>query len=378
VNEADVLGIKARIIPYGMPVDVYGRVEGLFVTHYEAIRNADTLSSLAKRTWDMVIVDEAHRIKNRSAQQTKSIKMIQSHRKVALTGTPMEKSPSDLWSILNWLHPEAYRSYWEFFNTFVASKDTPFGRKAIGVKNETRLAQRLANVMIRRTKKEVEKELPPRITQLVPIIMTDTQQEQYSAIDNADDIVVKVENESMLITSVLAQIVKLQQVTSCPRILNLRGAGAKIEWVIDWVKDNPSTQVVLFTKFRKTAELLHEELGNYRCDLLIGGVSEPPEEFLAGHKQCLVGTIDAMGEGLNLQIADVAIFVDMHWSTLKMTQAVDRIHRIGITAPKLIYYLVANNTVDELIVKALEHKWNDIELVMNAVRLWKGRQTDSN
>ena len=82
----------------------------------------------------------------------------------------------------------------------------------------------------------------------------------------------------------------------------------------------------------------------------------------------MVGTIDAMREGLNLQIADTAIFLDQHWSSTKMKQAVDRIHRINITNTKHIIHLYHKGTVDELILKALDKKWSDKELVERFLR----------
>ena len=77
----------------------------------------------------------------------------------------------------------------------------------------------------------------------------------------------------------------------------------------------------------------------------------------------IVGTIAAMGESLNLQRASTAIFIDQEWSTIQMAQAEDRLHRIDITEPKNIIYLIAENTVDRLVAKALEKKWSQITLV---------------
>jgi SNF2 family DNA or RNA helicase len=89
----------------------------------------------------------------------------------------------------------------------------------------------------------------------------------------------------------------------------------------------------------------------------------------------LIGTIAAMGEGLNLQRASTAIFVDQEWSTIKMTQAYDRIHRLDITEPKVIYLLHCANTVDNLILEALTNKWSQTELVYAALSYLRNHST---
>ena len=370
-DEASRAGVKAFVLPYGWPITLFNKLDGLYITHYENLRNADTLMSLRAVPWDVIIVDEAHRIKNRDAVQTKAIKSLYAGRKIAITGTPMEKSPADLWSILNWLYPNSYSSYWRFVNRFIDVADTYFGKKFKGVKNEKGLAQQLATIMVRRTKQEVEPELPPKILQIVEVSMTNSQKAAYDAIDKAKDILVDVGDRiPLLVANVLSKMTKLQQISSTPRTLDIPAGSGKLDWLMDWLGDNEGVRVVMFTRFRQTAVAIAEAITSEDCDIIMGGMPVKIDGFLSGRKYHLVGTIDAMGEGLNLQIADVAIFVDLHWSTLKMTQAIDRIHRIGITGPKLIYFLLSGD-IDYLIYKALDRKWSILDLVLEASKRWK-------
>jgi SNF2 family DNA or RNA helicase len=99
----------------------------------------------------------------------------------------------------------------------------------------------------------------------------------------------------------------------------------------------------------------------YDGDLIVGG-DRRIDRFEAGTTRLLFGTIDAMGEGLNLQQARIAIFLDSHWSATKMTQAIDRIHRITADEAKVIY-LLHSCREDKMVLDALDHKWTEEELV---------------
>lgn len=352
------------------------RRPGWTITHYEAVRTIlekDGRTHKNVAAWDVVIVDEAHRISNRKALQTKAINKLAARKKVALTGTPMEKSPAEMWSILHWLYPRIFTSYWSFFNFYVVSEPQFHGRghKVIGVQNEDKLAQLVSPFVRRHTKLDVAADLPNKIVIPTRVAMLDIQHEVYQKIKHADDIVVESGPDlpPLIITNALTKITRLQQVTSYPAMLGVRSGSAKVEWTLEWLEDHPDEIVVIFTRFRATAEFIHSRVPN--SALLMGGTDEVPVAWLNKEKRVLIGTIDAMGEGLNLQQASTAIFVDQEWSTIKMGQAYDRIHRLGITEPKIIYLLYCAGTVDSLIVEALTNKWSITEFVYAALRHFK-------
>jgi SNF2 family DNA or RNA helicase len=356
----------------GLPVALQTQSKkpsGWVLIHYEAV--APLFDELSTVLWDAVICDEAHRLKNRNTIWTKKIKHIPAVRKIALTGTPMEKSPADLWSLGNWLYPDWFTSYWMFFKHYVQFDENIFGAKKItGTRHVKQLTELLAKFMVRRTKAEVAPDLPPRIMQHVPVAMTNWQEKFYAEIENMDDIILRQEGyDPIYISNVLAKIVRLQQVTSWPSLLGRSYPSGKVEWVMDWLADNPEETVVIFTKFRGLAEYLHTAIQEPN-DIIVGGVLALPERFLNGDARIIVGTIAAMGEGLNLQRADSAIFIDQEWSTIKMEQAFDRVHRITIDKPKNIYLLHCPDTVDDLVRDALDNKWEVTQLVYEATKYW--------
>jgi SNF2 family DNA or RNA helicase len=187
--------------------------------------------------------------------------------------------------------------------------------------------------------------------------MTPEQTLLYDQIKKSDDIIVDVEDQTLLIQNVLTLITRLQQISTDPSLLGFGAGSGKLLWLEEFFDDHPNEHVVVFTRFRDVALSLARK---YRAPHIVGGSTS--ESFSEDTFQRLFGTIDAMGEGLNLQRATTAIFLDAHWSTTKMTQAYDRIHRLGISSPRNVYLL--NSCREDIIVyKAISKKWSVHDLV---------------
>lgn len=199
-------------------------------------------------------------------------------------------------------------------------------------------------------------ELPEKILVETHVAMDERQLAVYQTIKRQRDIEVTVQNQRLLIQNVLTLITRLQQVSVWPPLLGLAGPSGKVSWLDEFLEDHEGEPTIIFTRFRALAIHLATKL---KCGLIIGGERRP-----VGESGRLVGTIDAMGEGLNLQWAKHAVFLDSHWSTIRMTQAIDRIHRIDIKEPKNIYLLWSSRE-DRLVLDALDHKWTESELVFH-------------
>lgn len=357
---------ERNVVVIGTGLPVIPQELTWYVMHYEAVVSLE--EHLPKYVWTTIIVDEAHRIKNRNAKQTKVIKKLSARRRVALTGTPIEKTAADLWSILNWLYPGFFSSYWKFFDRYVETK-VVFTRNGvykspIGTKNAQGLADDLHYFMLQRTKEQVAPQLPPRIETLVRVPMEPVQESLYNAIDESEDIEVSFNESEMIIPNVLAKIIKLRMASSMPSLIVQKPSikSSKELWLKDYLTDNPYETIVVFTTFRGTAIALQQEYADEACRLIGGDGTGSIQPFLEGKKRLLIGTIASMSEGLNLQIADTAIFFDEEWSSVQMSQAIDRIHRINITSPKNIIYLISS-PVDELIHGVVDEKLDERELV---------------
>lgn len=340
------------------------------VTHYEAmLRHVRTLS---KTFYGTIIVDEAHRIRNRTAQRTIALKKLQAYRKIALTGTAFDKNPADVWSILNWLDPEKYSEwrgtnvYSKFFDRHTAYEpvyirgEKTDHKRVTGIIDPELFAAELAPYTLARTKREVAPELPAKIQQIIPIVLMPKQAELYERIEYADDILVDLDGspDPVILKNVLTRIGKLQQLASDPKLLGVDMLGAKLEWLREFIDDQPDRTLLILTRFRDTAI----RIGNmFDIPVVVGG-KRPAIDLRSA--PMLVGTIAAMGEGLDLGQIWTTVFIDAEWSSLLMLQAIDRTERdLAATEPRHIIYLRAVDTVDVLIYRALAKKWTDAELV---------------
>lgn len=387
----------------------------IILTHYEAMRKH--IKKLSTVTYSLVVADEAHRIKNRKTQRTTALKSIKADKKIALTGTPYT-TPSDVWSIFNWLYPQFFTSYWRFFDAHInyIEKVVQLGfsidvKTFNGIRNdcakgfdETYLldkykltAGKLKSVLsrgqvikevqpnalrdpanfarlmrqftIQRTKEDVRADLPPKIETYVQLEMGSTQANYYRKLLAADDPIVELaDGVETSVSIVLTQILRKTQITSDPALLGLpTGASVKLDWVREWLEDNPNESVLIATRFRAVAEQLAKELDGFT--LVVGGKRGTIDSSV----RRIVGTISAMSEGLDLPHIDNTICIDTETSPILMQQLMDRTHRINIDVPKNIYYLQCVNTVDALVDMCWRSHWNTAELVKHYLN---GRESE--
>lgn len=326
----------------------------------------------AKQFFSCIIVDEAHRIKNRKTERAKLIKSLKSARRIALTGTPWDRNPADIWSILNWLEPHVFRSYWKFSDAHVNMRQNWHGNlelvKEQPLRDPANFAKVIAPYVIQRSKAEVAPELPPKTFTFVPIELGTQQRKYYDAIAQADDLDVLDPTTGELtpiqIKNVMSRMLRLQQCASNPTLLGFDAKSAKLEWLQEWVEDNPKEPVIVFSRFRETAKLASEMM---QGALIIGGAVAGHNGFTVDPRKELriVGTIAAMSEGLNLDHIHTAIFLESDWDSILMRQSFDRIHRLTSTVPKQLIFLEAVDSVDAVIRATWERKLSVVEMCRN-------------
>ena len=356
-------------------IDLLRDTTAWIVTHYEAvIRHYKLLKQLM---WNAIVLDEAHRIKNREADRTVALKQLRARRRVALTGTPLDKSPAELWSVLHFLYPQQYRAYHGFVavhanrerqQIWVKGQLREFDKLLPGAKDPEALAEELKPYTLRRTKTDVAPELPPKIEQVITIDMDPRQATAYRKLQNNRDILLDLseytkpnELPQQIVANVLARMTKEQQLAVDPSLLGLDLAAPKLQYVLDFVEDNPDETLLVLCRFRDTAARLATKLHAAR---VYGSI----QDDLSKRPKRIVGTIAKAGESLNLGYINTTIFVDSVWSAPDMEQASNRTHRLDITEPKYIIYLQCRDTVDESIHQAVRDKWSQNDLVWNYLK----------
>lgn len=354
IQDPDIPITIAQRLPYD-----FSRLTGYVLLAYPDLKHDLTRQRLQQVLWHYMIIDEAHRIKNRQTGRFKHVKKINRLRALALTATPMESGPKDLWTLLHFASPHNFRGFWAFVTDWLDKKRSYWG--GVDISTEPRdpkaFGAFISDYMIQRTKAEVAPELPERIDVTQHVTMTEKQESAYNAFKESDDIIVEHDDQEFIVKNVLALITKLQQISTYPRMLDVRAKSGKVEWLREFIEDHPDEHIVVFSRFRQVVLDLADFFDG---DYIVGGDMSLGLDTTKFHR--LFGTIGAMGEGLNLQRASTAIFLDGHWSSIKMSHAIDRIHRMNITEPKVVYQLQACYE-DRMVYTAVQKKWSDVELV---------------
>lgn len=339
------------------------------ILHYEALVRHQR--ALGKINFGTIILDEGHYIKSPHAQRSKATKHLKAFRKIVATGTPINKSPVDLWSPLDFLYPVQFRGKLGAFReeherSFIDAAG--YTRILPGAKNPRALGALLAPFYIARTKDEVAPELPPNIIKTHYLELSGSQASLYRRIATSQDIEVDLgemnalgpkSNESLFIPSKMVQILREQQCAVDPGLLGSSASSVKLEWLRNWMDSNSEEPVIIFTNYRRVAQAVAAAFDTH---LVMGGV-KLPEDWST--KRAVTATIGAGSAALDLGFLRTAIFLDTHWSSLKMQQALNRIHRISNTRPVETIYLTAANTVDELFLEAFQNNWDQYTLIRN-------------
>lgn len=330
----------------------------------------------AETPWIAAIADEAHRMKNRKALTSRGMWRVDAGMKIALTGTPVQNSPDELWSILRWLYPERYNSngsaknpktaYWTFFNSYVDYYETNHGKVITGVKNPDSLRFELSHILKRRTKGQMVKlgvlDLPDKTRQIVPVELSPAERKVYKEAEK--QLWLEIEQEAKqagqtvtdlyTIPNGAARTLRLRQIISTLANLGGDDVSSKLDTAVDLIMDAQPKQFGVFTEFVPTAHALVERLSKkgLRAVAYTGNVdsvqrTEYEDQFQAGEIDVIVGTIGAMKEGITLTAADTAIFIELPWVPSVRNQCEDRFHRVGQKNAVTSIILEATSTVDD-------------------------------
>lgn len=352
------------------------------VVNWEKLR---ILPDLAKVDWLAVIADEAHRAKNRKAKQTKALWKLKGDIQLAMTGTPIQNSPDELWSLLRWIRPEQYAQhtagggFWNFWYTYVESYETKYKPVVVGVKNADKLRFELKDKMVRRTKDQVL-DLPEKTVTRIPVELNPGQRKMYDKAENdlwleieqayetamaAEDLelankiaAASDEGNAVALTQLIpngaALTTRLRQIASTPALLGGDDDSAKLDAAVEVIADAAEgKQFVVFSWFEETTSYLQARLEKLKpplkVDRVTGKTGDPTDTvaaFQAGDIDVLCCTIAAGGVGLTLTAADTAIFLDRDWTPAVNEQAEDRLHRNGQKNAVQIMVLDGTDTVD--------------------------------
>ena len=365
----------------------------VYLMHWDALRLVVDDFLASKVMFSTVVADEVHRAANRKAQATRALKKVKCHRKLGMSGTASGDKPWNLWSILNWLWPTYYRSYWNFVKTYAVQDLVRRGNAVytefIGVKNEEHLFREISPWYARHLKRErccdhhpngVMEELPDKTYETIWVDLSPKQRKIYNAMKNEMVAWVGEHEDSPLVAgAVVAQMTRLSQMAlATPEfredgVVTLTAPSSKIDAVKELINDHPEKQFVIFTSSKKAAYLAQSEFGRVGITSCVLSGDTPDSErrgmvdrFVSGQWRVFIGVIQAVAEGIDgLQHAtDTAIFLDRSWSTIRNQQAEDRLHRGGQKDTVTIIDVMARDTLDFGRRQKLQRKWAWIKAIL--------------
>jgi non-specific serine/threonine protein kinase len=325
-----------------------------------------------------LVLDEAQNIKNPQAATTKAAKALRARHRLALTGTPTENRPMELWSIMDFLMP-GYLGSHEFFRSNI---ERPILESGTQVEVAQLLNAKTKPFILRRLKADVEKELPPKIESVLHVEMTSSQKHLYNQILNevrpkVFDAIKKKGIQGASV-SILAALLRLRQVCNHPNSIDafseLPGFDSgKFNLLKDLTTEalESGRKILLFSQFRGMLSIIRSWLDEQGSQYLyLDGTTRNRQDLIDRFSQdesvrLFLISLKAGGSGLNLMAADTVIIYDPWWNPAVESQAVDRAHRIGQNKTVSVYRLVTEESVEQKIMSLKEKKSKIVDALIN-------------
>ncbi|MCL1895755.1 MAG: SNF2 family helicase, partial [Clostridiales bacterium] len=341
-----------------------GQAPDLFVTSYDLLKR--DIESYEGIDFRFVIIDEAQYIKNQTTQNAKSVKLLTGRSRFALTGTPIENTLAELWSIFDFLMPGYLFRYRHFQRVF----ETPIVKRT-DEKAENRLKEMVRPFIMRRLKKDVLKELPEKIETVLKSEMESEQHKLYLA----NMARTKKELSEKLAAAggpkakfeILAALMRMRRICCDPALIyeNYSGGSTKLDACMELVESCIASghRILLFSQFTSMLDRIEARLWDAKIDWYRLDGSTPTAErhsmmnnFNSGDVPVFLISLRAGGTGLNLAGADIVIHYDPWWNISVQNQATDRAHRIGQTNRVQVFKLITKDTIEERIMEMQERK----------------------
>ena len=336
----------------------------VYITSYGLLR--EDYNYYKDINFDVCIIDEAQNIKNPNAGITKTVKSINANTKFALTGTPIENSAVELWSIFDYSMDGFLGDQQEFGRKYkVEEFDEDTNKK---LQNLNKL---ISPFVLRRRKVDVLKDLPEKLENNIYIDLSDSQKKLYAKeverVNKEFDNILHTEGISKARFLILQLLVKLRQLCIDPRIVyeDYKDGSNKIDTLINVVKEYISNghKILLFTSFRTALDLVRKEfnknnISSYTIDGSVNSKKrmELVDKFNNDDTNVFLIMLKSGGTGLNLTSADVVIHLDLWWNPQAESQAADRAHRIGQKNNVEVIKLVSKGTIEEKILELQQKK----------------------
>lgn len=345
----------------------------VIITSYTLLQK--DIETYAQVPFSYAVLDEAQHIKNRGTRNAKSVKMIQAAHRLILTGTPIENSLDELWSLMDYLMPGFLSTYDRFVEKYIRVAGE------LHVQNIEYLKKKVSPFILRRMKSDVLHDLPPVSEIVYHCQLSDVQMELYKsyAASARDELVKLVERDGFdkVQIHVLATLTRLKQICCHPAIFAKEkaemGDSAKYDMLLELLQTlvESNHKTVIFSQYTRMLQIMREDFEQRGIPFsYLDGTTknrlEIVKEFNENQKiPVFLVSLKAGGTGLNLVGADTVIHYDMWWNPAVENQATDRVHRIGQKNSVSSYKLITLNTIEEKIVEMQRRKKGLVKKVVS-------------
>lgn len=339
----------------------------LIITSYDLLKRDIDDYKQKNYSFKYIIADEAQYLKNNNTKNAKAIKALDSETRFALTGTPIENSLAELWSIFDFIMPGYLFGYKEFKNKFEIPIVKDQNQEAMG-----KLKMLIEPFVLRRTKKEVLTELPEKMVTVLNNEMEEEQRNIYLSYllqvkqELQEEINVNGFEKSQI--KVLAALTRLRQICCYPGLFieNYKGVSSKLEQCMEVIEDGVSAghKILLFSSYTSMFEVIEKKLKQANINYFkLTGATKVDEridlvnEFNnSSEVSVFLISLKAGGTGLNLTGADMVIHYDPWWNISAENQATDRAYRIGQKNNVQVYKLITKDSIEEKIYELQKRK----------------------
>jgi len=334
------------------------------ICNYEQVLR--DIIAIERTRWDLIILDEGQRIKNWEARTSQTIKSLRSPFALVLTGTPLENRLDDLFSVVEFIDDRRLGPAFRFFNRHRVTDEKG---KVLGYKDLDVLREKLKPVLLRRTRKAVLQDLPPRTTEIVRVAPTDEQASiDAGQMQIVSTIVRKPYISEMDLLRLRKALLLARMNADSTFLVNKEPPGfstklQRLEELLEDLAGEEERKIVLFSEWTTMLGLIERPLKRLKLNhvRLDGSVPQKKRQQLVSDFQnnpaCRVFlTTNAGATGLNLQAANTVINVDLPWNPAILEQRIARAHRMGQKSPVQVYLLITEGTLEEKLLATLSSK----------------------
>ncbi len=334
------------------------------ICNYEQILR-DT-PAIERIGWDLIILDEGQRIKNWEAKTSRTIKALRSRFALVLSGTPLENRLDDLYSVVEFIDANRLGPAFRFFH---AHRIVDENGKVTGYKNLDRLRENLAPILLRRTRALVQKQLPPRTTEVLRVTATEEQMAMHGAgMQIVRTVLSKPYFNEMDLLRLRQGLLICRLAANSSKLVDKEGENYsskldKLRELLETMAEEEERKIVLFSEWTGMLDLIEPLLKAAKMPFvrLEGKVPQRKRQQIVDTFQrdpdCRVILLTNAGAtGLNLQAANTVINVDLPWNPAVLEQRIARAHRMGQKRPVQVYLLVTDGTIEENLLGTLSAK----------------------